>query len=408
MLTYHRSRLVRFFARNRKLLSQTPGNIDVHHGVGVRHSLVGGVASAEVRRGEPYFVRGWAIDFTRKNVPWDILIEIDGRIFPARTRLRLPRPDLESRFGPELLASGFSSTFDTRTLAVGPHELTVRAIVGRRGAAYASIQDSIRFFVLDAYPPSLPRRADLANAFNEYHVEPVGLVRAGGILELSGWALDHRGAPITGVAAQINDHTWIEGWTGIPRSDGARTQRNALAGFRVRMPLDLVTPGTHTFRLAAKSRDGRWNSLGGRAEVLVTTDTVSDLRWARGLVDCGEASITDNDGRPLTQIVLYRVSTGLSIRGTLRRSTPLGPSASLVARAENENADIVLPAWSAPTNDPRELIFGAEFCADDLPPKTYHLFVDAPDATQRFIGRCDTGCVLVVRPNAQRASMESA
>jgi hypothetical protein len=397
-LNYHQAALVRFFARRRRLGSNTEGNIDVHRSLGNQDPMVERAASANVRRGATYFVRGWAIDLTRRRIPWDVLVEVDGRVVPAQTRLQIARPDVASTFGGDVVLSGFTATFDTRSLAIGPHDLSVRAIVGRRGAAYAKIPSLARFFVLSTYPPALPRRADLPHLFTSYHVAPIPLVSAGSVFELEGWALDDDKSPVIGVAAQVDDNPWHEGWTGV--------KRDASSGFCVRIRLDGVKPGTHKLRLAAKTRDGRWGSLGPYLELLVTTGASVPNRWSQELIDGGEASITDEEGRPLTRIVLYRLSRSMVIRGTLRRSTPLGASVTLIARAVDDDVEVALPAWGAPTNDPLQLLFGGELSADALPPNTYRLFIEAPDASERFVGRSDIGCVLVMRPNADRAASE--
>jgi len=391
VLNYQESALLRFIARRRGLKTHTPGHID--ESTFGTPTLRKANAGSDVPRGAPYFVRGWAVDLGRKQTPWDIRVEIDRKEVPARICLRLPRPDVAALFATsDVLLSGFNAFVETASLAVGPHELTIRAVVGRYGTAFARIPATKRFHILNQYAAAISPPAHLVCTAGTYLLGPVPIVAYGDTLELSGWGLDDRGRPFASIAARIDDCLWFEGWTGIGYSEG----EGEAAGFRVRIRLDVVAAGRHEVQVAGKMRDGRWRALGERRQLTVANPSEPISPWAHLLADGGDAIIAGEDGNALTRIEVSRVEPAFAFSGILRRRIPIGKSASLVAR-NSAGGEFALPNWSAPASDPNVILFGGKIDPRALAPARYRLFVESPDASQRYVGRADTGCDLVVQ-----------
>jgi len=401
MLHFKRSRLVRFIARRRDIGTPTAGNIDEATFIDGEPGLVRQRFPTDVPRGAPFFVRGWAVDLGRRDLPWELRIELDGRIFPARIAQGDVRPDIaKSMRTPGVLGSGFRAYIDTRSLAVGPHDLEIRAVVGRRGTAYARLSRGVRFFIHDRYPTAFGPPEVLAATTPWFELDPVAEIATGDILALAGWALDGDGAPLRAVAARVDDQPWSAGWVGVQRPERrgkGLPARFARAGFALRMRLDTMAPGTHRLELAGKTVAGRWIALGAREHLVVTHPPQVRSPWLRPLESVGEAVITGVDGVGDACWSTHRLaaSDSSTVTGVLRRVSPPGASVTLVACAADGNERRFI-AWTAPTANPNALMFGARFAADDLPPGSYRLFVDAPDAAGRCAGRSDTGCRLVV------------
>ncbi|MGD0475795.1 MAG: hypothetical protein ABSB70_21610 [Candidatus Velthaea sp.] len=125
----------------------------------------------------------------------------------------------------------------------------------------------------------------------------------------------------------------------------------------------------------------------------------SPPEWLGKLVDGGTSVIYDRYGTRIERLVLREGAPVTSITGTICRSSPVSRSVSLVARSE-AGEEIPIPAWCFPSADSKEITFGANLCAGDLPPGRYRLFACARDASQRFTGRADTGCDLIVGNHA--------
>jgi hypothetical protein len=87
-------------------------------------------------------------------------------------------------------------------------------------------------------------------------------------LEVSGWALDHKG--IADVAAQFPDFA-VAATYGLPRPDVASVKGDysdaASSGFAIRASLDAARPLRLPFRVVAKTLDGRVATLGRRSVV---------------------------------------------------------------------------------------------------------------------------------------------
>jgi hypothetical protein len=253
----------------------------------------------------------------------------------------------------------------------------------------------IRFFILNQYsawfdPPIVGKPG-------AFELDPLPIVASGTVLELTGWALDGQGRPFASVAARIDEHPWNQGWTGVQRSDygPAAVPKTASTGFQARIRLDTIAAGLHRVRLAGMTLDGKWRALGDSRRLIVTHPRAPLPPWAHPLVDGGEAEITDVDGNRLSRIDVYRLGSAVSFEGSLRRVTPVGKTVSLVAH--NGETELHFPTWSAPTPNPKAVLFGGEIPPRALAPAAYRLFVDAPDASQRYVGRADTRCDLVVQ-----------
>jgi hypothetical protein len=407
VLHYNRSRLVRFVARHRDLGTPTAGTIDEATFIDGEPGLVKQRFGTDVPRGAPFFVRGWAVDLGRRDLPWDLTVEIDGRPFPARIARGDSRPDIVNSLRTSaVLGSGFRAYIDTRGLTVGPHDLNVRAVVGRRGSAYAKLGRPRRLFIHDRYPSVFAPPKILRARTPWFVLDPLGEIATGDVLSVTGWALDARGSALRAVAVRIDDDPWNAGWVGIERPERRAKHvppRFARGGFSVRVRLDTVAPGTHVLEFAGKTAAGTWIALGSREHLVVTHPPEIRSPWLRPLLSQGEAVITSVDGIGDACWSTHRLaaSQACTVAGVLRRPTPPGtPVTLVVCESEGERR---FPAWSAPTSNPNALMFGACIPAGVLAQGSHELFVDAPDLAGRCSGRIDTGCRLLVGAAAASA-----
>lgn len=91
------------------------------------------MSETPVSSGVPLLVTGWAIDTARGLPAAGVLVELDGRPYPAA--YGLSRPDQAERLGrPELAACGFRALLPARALMPGRHELALRVLSQDRRA----------------------------------------------------------------------------------------------------------------------------------------------------------------------------------------------------------------------------------------------------------------------------------
>lgn len=403
MINYRRSAVLRRIALARALATETPGFIDEAAFIDGAPGLLRHASEVDVPRGAPYFVRGWAIDLGRTRIPWAIRVEIDGAPVSARIRAGESRPDIARRFrSKDVLQSGFTAFVETIALAPGPHNLRVRAVVGRLGTAFARIPGDVRFFVAERLSTANAPRSPALLPGDSFALDPIHMALKGGILAINGHIRDGERRRFVRVAAQIDDDAWQLGWIkapSVPSETGV--------GFGIRLSLDTVSGGEHRLRIAAQYGDGAWAALGGDRRLIVASPPEEPSPWRRMIDDGGVAEIVGPGDAPAARIAHYRVRSNQFVEGRLRRATPIGLPLRLFARDAGGH-DTTIPAWSARTADPNVVAFGAEIAADALPPGTYRMFVDADDATHRFVGRADTQCDLVVARRPTRASERSS
>jgi hypothetical protein len=399
-LNYTQTHIVHLFGRRRRIGTPAAGAIDEVFPVVGEPRLINRTRSTDVVAGEPLYLRGWAIDQTRRTLGWDIRLEIDGNAVEAEVRRGQPRPDIVRAFGsPEVLACGFEAVVSTRGLSVGPHELSVRVTVGRRGAAFATLPVGTRFYVHDVYRSGLSPLSQRAAARPDHQLDPILPAAFGTVLEVSGWAIDRQHRFFAAIAGRIDAGAWHAGWTGIDRPGlAARAGRHRfrLGGFGLRIPLTGFPPGAHTVEVAGRSAAGQWTAIDTQP-ILVTAAETSLPPYLRRLADGGEATITRIDAEERPGVRTYRTMAGTAVllAGTLRRSSPAGAPLAIIAERADGCA-IRFHAWSAPAADPTQTLFGATLARDALDPGSYRLAVEAPDRSGRFIGRADTHCTLHV------------
>jgi hypothetical protein len=180
----------------------------------------------------------------------------------------------------------------------------------------------------------------------------------------------------------------------------------ARAGFCVRIRLDTTAPGSHAVRLAGMTAGGAWIALGA-AEHLTITHRPDPLgAWLRPLLCAGEAVVTTVDGVDAAawSVHTLRRDAACTVTGVLRRVSPPGRQVALIARPAAGGVECAVPGWSAPTSDPNVMRFGARIASGTLDVGAYDLFVAAPDAGGRFVGRAATECRLIVSAPADRGT----
>lgn len=237
-----------------------------------------------VPKGSSLYVRGWCLVPDPPRPARGVIVVVNDDAW-FETTYGKPREDIANAFNdPGARDCGFASIGKLVELPVGSHHFVV-AVLGEGETYYELARQNFELIPSREHLAHLTKSAegrmrvqidDVATlrdpgAFSSKRLS----AKIGDVIYVRGWAVDleTQSGP-AGIFGVFDGEECVMGVHGLPRDDVAQafaTPRAHKSGFTLRMPTQMIAPGSHTLDVALVAPDGRSYVTHRIAELQLTT-----------------------------------------------------------------------------------------------------------------------------------------